>query len=107
MRIMGIMISRDPGITPILPIILIPPIACPSAGNKPGIRPGGWEAHFDATAAQILSFMTDFRIPFDNNQAERDMQMNKLKQKNSGGFRSAQGAKDFCDLRSVLSTVKK
>jgi len=31
----------------------------------------------------------------------------QLKQKNSGGFRSAQGTKDFCDLRSVLSTVKK
>ena len=44
---MGIMISRDPGITPILLIILIPPISSPSAANKPGIRPGGWEGCYE------------------------------------------------------------
>jgi len=47
MGMMGIMISRDPGITPILLIILIPPISSPSAANKPGIRPGGWEGCYE------------------------------------------------------------
>jgi transposase len=56
---------------------------------------------------EILRFVDDLTVSFDNNQSERDLRMARLQTKISGSFRSQHGAKSFAAVRSYIETGRK
>jgi transposase len=58
-------------------------------------------------ATEIWRFAHDFTVPFDNNQAERDIRMIKIQLKISGGWRTTHGARHWLHVREYISTAAK
>jgi hypothetical protein len=56
---------------------------------------------------QVLAFLDDFTIPFDNNQAEQDLRMLKVQQKIAGSCRADTGSEAFARIRGYLSSMRK
>jgi transposase len=76
-------------------------------GRNPKTKARNLLDRFIEHKEKILRFLTDLKVPFENNQAERDIRMMKLQQKISGTFRTTQGAEAFCRIRAYISTIRK
>ena len=67
---------------------------------------GCWKPYWDYKASACL-FAEIIDVPFDNNQAERDLRMVKVKTKVSGCFRTESGAEVFLKIMSCIGTARK
>ena len=81
----------------------------PEVGKRSGYtkKAANLLVRLDGQRHDVLRFTTDFNVGFTNNQAERDVRMVKVQQKVSGSWRSIEGARAYCAIRSYISTMKK
>jgi transposase len=94
-------------------------LAAGLAANPPPQRRSGQRGRVKQSAAlnllerlsfgqrEVLAFLDDFTIPFDNNQAEQDLRMLTVQQKIAGSFRADSGSEAFARIRGYLSSMRK
>jgi len=90
--------------------LTINPVPVREPNQKGRIKRGKVGALVDRLATrknEYMLFFNDFSVPFDNNQAERDIRMFKVKQKVSGCFRTKDGANNFAAIMSFIGSARK
>lgn len=83
------------------------PPAAPRRGRPKKTKARNLVERLQARSASVLRFLHDFRVPFSNNQGERDIRMLKVQQKVSGTFRSETASEEFFRIRAYISTLRK
>ncbi len=84
-----------------------PPDTKKKKGRKAKTKPQNLLERLTNFKQDILRFILNFEVPFDNNFSERDLRMMKVKIKISGCFRSLNGAQFFARIRSYIGTARK
>jgi transposase len=94
-------------------------LAAGLAANPPPERRPGQRGRLKQSAArnllerlllgkeEVLAFLDDFAVPFDNNQAEQDLRMLKVQQKIAGSFRADSGSEAFARIRGYCASLRK